>query len=115
MIKSIALIYRNPALSPEEFQAYWENTHVPMVRAALPGLCHYCGSFPLPGAGRGPYGDALDCDAVIELGWPDKATMKRDMTSPEFNTPEREASSGHLMDLARTRTITVEQVTVDLG
>jgi hypothetical protein len=34
MIKVISMLYRNPALSPQEFREYWEKVHVPMVRAA---------------------------------------------------------------------------------
>lgn len=115
MIKSVSLLFRNPALSPEEFRTYWEQVHAPLVKRLLPGLVHYTGSFPVPGAGKSPHGDDIECDGIVELGWPDLATMKRDMASPGFNTPEREASSARLMDLSRTRVRVVEVVRVDLG
>jgi uncharacterized protein (TIGR02118 family) len=110
MIKSVSLLFRNPALSPEEFRAYWEDVHAPLVKRLLPGLVHYCGNFPVPGVGESPHGGAIECDGIVELGWPDLQTMNRDMTSPEFNTPEREASSARLMDLTRTRVRVVEVV-----
>lgn len=110
MIKVISMLYRNPALNPAEFRAYWEEVHVPMVRAALPGLVHYTGGFPVEDNRPWRPGSALDCDGIIELGWPDEETMVRDMGSPEFNTPEREASSARLMDIDRIQTVVVEVV-----
>lgn len=110
MIKVISMLYRNPALSPAEFREYWENVHVPMVRAALPGLVHYTGSFPVEDNRPWRPGGALQCDAVVELGWADSETMVRDMGSSEFNTPEREASSARLMDIDRIETVVVEVV-----
>lgn len=114
MIKVVSMLYRNPELSPAEFRDYWENVHVPLVKAALPGMIHYTGSFPVPDNRPWRPGTALDCDAIVELGWPDAETMKRDMGSPAFNTPEREASSARLMDLDKIQTLVVEVVSVDL-
>jgi uncharacterized protein (TIGR02118 family) len=114
MIKSVSLLFRNPALNPEEFRAYWENVHAPLVKRLLPGLVHYCGSFPVPGLAKSPHGEAIECDGIVELGWPDLETMNRDMTSPAFNSPERVASSARLMDLSRTLVRIVEEVKVDL-
>ena len=114
MIKTVSLIQRNPELTPEEFRDYWENTHVPMVKAALPGLVHYCGCFPVEDDGPALPGEAYACDAILELGWPDVQTMNRDMSSPEFNTAEREASSARMMDLRRLKTILLEVVDVEL-
>jgi uncharacterized protein (TIGR02118 family) len=110
MIKVISMLYRNPALSPQEFRDYWEKTHVPMVRAALPGLVHYTGSFPVEDTRPWRPGEAIQCDGIVELGWENAEAMARDMGSPEFNTPEREASSATLMDLDRIQTVVVEVV-----
>ncbi len=115
MIKSVSLLFRNPAFTQDEFQAYWENVHAPLVKSLLPGLIHYCGSFPVPGVGASPHGGAIECDGIVELGWPDLETMNRDMTSPAFNSPEREASSARLMNLSRTLVRIVEEVKVDPG
>ena len=114
MIKSVSLIFRNPDLSPEAFREYWETVHAPLIKRLLPGLIHYCGSFPVPEAAPSPHGGAVECDAVVELGWPDLATMERDMLSDAFNTPERVASSARLMDLPRTLVRVVEEVRVEL-
>jgi hypothetical protein len=110
MIKVISMLYRNPALSPQQFRDYWAKVHVPLVRAALPGLCHYTGSFPVADSRPWRPGAALGCDGIVELGWLDEASMVRDLGSPEFNTPERAASSATLMDLDRIQTVVVEVV-----
>jgi hypothetical protein len=81
-----------------------------MVRAALPGLVHYTGSFPVEDTRPWRPGEAIQCDGIVELGWENAEAMARDMGSPEFNTPEREASSATLMDLDRIQTVVVEVV-----
>ena len=110
MIKTMAFLYRNPDLSHQEFREYWTNTHVPLVKSLLPGLKLYRGCFPL----SDDPGNPLACDAVVELGWADKQTMDRDMGAPEFNTPHRIASSKHLMDMSRGKSLIVEEVEIDL-
>jgi uncharacterized protein (TIGR02118 family) len=53
MLKVITLMKRHPDLSVSEFQAYWKNTHAPLV-ARLPGLEAYVQSHALPkGYARG--------------------------------------------------------------
>lgn len=108
MIKNIAFLYRNPKLTPAEFREYWKQTHVPLVKSLLPGMIHYRGCFPLADDPANP----LNCDAIVELGWPDRETMERDMNAPEFNTPKRIASSEHLMDMAKGKGLIVEEIDV---
>lgn len=115
MIKSIAILYRNPALTQEEFRDYWEQVHAPLVKAALPGMILYKGNFPVNKADNARFVDAFDCDGIVELGFPDRETMNREMSGPAFNTPERERSSAHLMDMPRCRSIVMEELEVDLG
>jgi hypothetical protein len=87
VIKIIAYLRRNPALTPQEFRDYWTNVHVPLIKSKLPSLRHYAGCFPLPVPGR-----TLD--------------------APEFLTPQRQSSSAHLMDETFTRSVVVEVVDV---
>lgn len=115
MIKVVSHLYRNPALSPAEFRDYWENTHVPLIKSLLPGLVHYTGSFPVAADGPARPGSAIECDAIVELGFADLATMEREMGSDRFNSPERETSSARLMQLDKTRTILVEEIAVSLS
>ena len=114
MIKSVALCYRNPALTHEEFRDYWENTHVPLVKRSMPGLSLYKGSFPLSDFRPGQPVSAFDCDAIVELGFPDRETMDAAFHSKEFTSPERDASSRKLLDMDRTVSMIVEEIEVDL-
>jgi len=52
VIKIIAYLRRNPALSSQEFRDYWTNVHVPLIKSKLPSLRHYAGCFPLAVPGR---------------------------------------------------------------
>jgi uncharacterized protein (TIGR02118 family) len=104
VIKVISFLRRNPALSPEEFRHYWETVHVPLIKSRLPGLRHYAGCFPLAGQ------TLPEADAVVELGFDDVETMEREMSSPAFLDPVREASSARLLDLASVRNYLVEVV-----
>ncbi len=114
MIKVVSLLYRNPSLTPAEFREYWETTHVPLIKSLLPSMTHYTGSFPVGTAGPDRPGTAIECDAIVELGFPDLETMEREMGSDRFNSPERETSSARLIQLDKTRTILVEEVVVRL-
>ena len=40
MIARLAILYRRPDLTREEFQAYWKDTHAPLARD-IPGLRRY--------------------------------------------------------------------------
>jgi uncharacterized protein (TIGR02118 family) len=40
MIARLAILYRRPDLTREEFQTYWKNTHAPLARD-IPGLRRY--------------------------------------------------------------------------
>jgi len=114
MIKIVALIKRNPALSPEEFRDYWLNVHVPMIKSRLPGLIHYTGSFPVHAPGTVLPAFQADLDLIVELGFPDRETMEANMTGPEFLAADRVASSERLMDMERTQAVIVEEIRVDL-
>lgn len=115
MIKIVALIRRNPALTPEAFREYWTNVHVPMIKERLPGLVRYTGSFPINPTGTVDAAIAAGYDAIVELGFADRAAMEKDMNGPGFQAADREASSAQLMDLANTQAMVVEEVEVALG
>lgn len=115
MIKIVSHLYRNPALTPTEFRNYWENVHVPLIKDLLPGLVHYTGSFPVIADGPARPGAAIECDAIVELGFVDLETMEREMGSERFNSPERQASSARLMQIDKVRSILVDEVSVPLS
>jgi hypothetical protein len=115
MIKVVAFLRRNPALSPEEFRDYWTNVHVPMIKSRLPHLVKYTGSFPAPGFDGDRSTPRADVDAIVELGFPDRATMEADMSSPLFLSADRQESSAHLMLMDELRSIVMEEVDVPVG
>lgn len=115
MIKLVALIRRNPALTPEAFREYWSNVHVPMIKERLPHLVRYTGSFSVDPSGVVEDGIEADFDAIVELCFADRESMERDMNGPGFQSADRNDSSAQLMDLANTRAMVVEEVEVDLN
>ena len=50
--KSIALLKCKPELTREDFIAYYENNHVPLIRRLLPGICGYRRNFISPDCDR---------------------------------------------------------------
>jgi uncharacterized protein (TIGR02118 family) len=110
MIKVVALIRRNPNLSPQEFRDYWQNVHVPLVKRCLPGLTKYTGSFPANVPGIVAPGMDADVDLIVELGFPDRETMNANMNGPQFLSEERARSSATLMDLHNTRAVVMEEI-----
>ena len=115
MIKIVSLMYRNPALSQQEFEDYWRTVHVPVIKEAIPELVMYKGSFPLADPGPERPGGEFACDGIVELGFPDMATLERAMKSPAWSSPERDKSSRHLLDLERTTSMIVEEIDIPLG
>jgi uncharacterized protein (TIGR02118 family) len=113
LIKSVALLRRNPALTPQQFRDYWTNVHAPLVKKLLPHLVRYTGSFPTGDRGS-QYVDQADIDAVVELWFPDRETMEADMSAPAFQTEERQKSSAYLMDMAATRSVVMEEIAIPL-
>ena len=110
MIKVLSLHSRNPNLSVEEFVEYWHNVHAPLCARLLQGLGvrRYVASFPAtdsPAFG----GVAPDFDVVAELFFDDREALEAALSSPQFNTPERLASSAHVFDLARSRNVICEE------
>ena len=76
MVKLMFCLRRLPALSTEEFQEYWLNTHAPLVRTVAPVLrirryvqCHsFVEARLAPGiVARG--GSVTPYDGVAELWW----------------------------------------------
>jgi uncharacterized protein (TIGR02118 family) len=90
MIKLTFCLKRLPHLSRAEFQAYWRETHAPLVKshAATLGIARYVQSHALPESGTFPLaavrGSAgQDFDGVAELWWADMATFAAAGATPE--------------------------------
>ena len=86
MIKICEIIHRRPGMSVEDFQAYWRNTHGPIV-ARIPGVRRYVQSHPkLGGYRKGP----LICDGVAEIWVDDKAALIAMSQTEEFAAAKRD-------------------------
>ena len=112
MIKVVALIRRHPDMDADTFRAYWKEVHAPLVRERLPGLIHYKGCFPVADA-HGPVAvEAMHYDAIVELGFSNRATMEADMSSPAFMAQDRQGSSARFMDARNSCAMVVEEFDV---
>ena len=78
MIKCIALLRKRADLSREDFIAYYETRHAPLVLSLLPGIVEYRRSFVQPG-GAVPAADGspIDFDVVTEIWLPDAEAHQR--------------------------------------
>ncbi len=89
MINFIYCVRRLPALSREEFQRYWRETHGPLVRSVAPALhirryvqVHTLDS-PINEALRESHGTLEAYDGVAELWWDSAEDLVTGGTSPE--------------------------------
>jgi uncharacterized protein (TIGR02118 family) len=83
-VKAIVLAKRKPGLSVEEFQAYWRDTHAPLV-PKTPGLRRYVQCHLVPemyANGEPAY------DGVAELTWPDLASFEAGWRSEEMQVEQ---------------------------
>lgn len=98
MIKVVSFLYRNPAMTHEEFVRYWIDVHAPLCKGLLPQMRGYRASFPSgdewPG-NRAPY------DGLIEQWFDDADAARSDFNGP-FQTEERQQSSERLIDIQRS-------------
>ena len=118
MIKCIALLRKRADISREEFIAYYETTHAPLVLSLLPGIVEYRRSFVQPG-GAFPAADGspIDFDVVTEIWLPDAEAHRRFLAraaEPEIarRLAEDEAT---MCDGAATRMVVVEEHTSPMG
>lgn len=115
MIKIVSLHSRNPNLSVAEFVEYWHTVHAPLCSRLMQGLGlrRYVAGFPV--ADSPEFGGVgADFDVVVELHFDDRTALEYALNSPQFNTPERQASSAHLFDLEHSRNVICEEASFPL-
>ena len=103
MLKFIAVLYRRPDISREQFRFYVRDVHAPLARK-LPGLKKYVQSFPVDDPKR----KRPDWSAIVELYWEDKNAMEAAWASPEGDAATRDLRE--FADLDRTTWSTVEEL-----
>lgn len=74
MIKAIALLRRKPGLTREEFIAYYETRHAPLIRSLLPGIADYRRNYVDRAGAFESAMAAIDFDSVTEMRFADRAT-----------------------------------------
>jgi uncharacterized protein (TIGR02118 family) len=108
MIKSLSILTRKRALSPEAFRTVWENEHAPLVRA-VPQVRRYVLSFIVeePTRAHVPIHD-LRIDAIAELWYDDLASMREAAASEAM---QKVLQNGALY-LEAIKTIITEEITI---
>jgi len=117
MPKLIALISKQPQLSPEAFQEYYEAKHAPLIRRLLPTIARYTRSY-LPAEPESPKRTGLaNFDVLTEL-WFDtdsdlEAFWKR-INEPEVIAAIRE-DEAHFLISDRTVMYRVDETVTAEG
>lgn len=76
MIKRVTLVRRNPAMSPDAFQAYWLETHS-KIGTKIPGVRHYCINFIQEWESEG----SERWDGYSELWFDSESDMRKGLAS----------------------------------
>jgi len=105
MLKFMVVLYRRPDLSPAQFRSHLEEIHAPLAKN-LPGLKRYRQNHVSPDPKRSHPG----WDAIIELGFDDRAAMETAWASPEGAASD--ADLPLFADLTRTSWSVVEELTL---
>ena len=113
-IRSITLLKRRPGMSRAEFRAYYETHHRLIGERVLGGYAtRYIRHFLTPTDGTD---QAQDADAILEIEFPDEATMQAcfaAMADPAVQA-EIAADEEKLFDRSRIRTFNVEECESDM-
>lgn len=72
MIKSVSLIRRKPGLTHEAFKRHYEDVHVPLALACLPGLRKYVRNYVVGEV----FGGAADFDVISEFWYASAEDVK---------------------------------------
>lgn len=118
MIKCIAMLKRRPDLTRDEFIAYYETRHAPLILSLLPGIVDYRRNFvQADGAFAAEDGTSIDCDVVTEI-WLENAEAHQRFiaraTDPEIARVISE-DEARMCDRAATRMVVVEEHTSPKG
>ena len=117
MIKFVMCITRNPAMSREEFKAYWMNKHGPffMGNADAMGAKRYVQSHtldtPLNEGLRSSRGMLPEYDGVAEVWFESEKALMEGMSSPEGQKLAAELleDEGNFIDHSKSSAFVVEE------
>jgi len=81
MIKTIAVAYRKPGLTRQEYNQYWLEQHAPLAAKLIPGVRKYVQNHFIELPGR-----QYEGDGIVEMWYDDLASFEKSMQfihSPE--------------------------------
>lgn len=112
MFKNIALLKRKPGMSREDFIAYYENNHAPLIISLMPEILRYQRNFLVEG-NRYIFDKAaaIDFDVVTEIWLKDRASYERfaaENAKPDV-AAKIAADEENFLDRPYTRMFTVEE------
>jgi len=113
MIKNIALLKRKDGISREDFIAYYETKHVPLILSLFPDIAKYVRNF-LSDEGQRymfPNASPIDFDVVTEIWLKDRAAYDRFTAiaaDPDVMAKVM-ADEAHFLDSSRSRMFVVEE------
>jgi len=74
MIKTVAVAFKGPGMTHEEFIKYWHNEHAALVKKVWPGLRKYVQNEIIV-----PPGQKREADGIVEMFYDDMAAYKQAM------------------------------------
>jgi uncharacterized protein (TIGR02118 family) len=109
MIKVFGYLKRRPGLSPQEFAAYYEDSHVPLVLSKAHMPLVYKRNYIQRGDAFNIEGDEIGFDCMTELVFADRDNLLAWMTS--LGGDEIARDEENFIDRAKTRAYVVEERT----
>jgi SnoaL-like domain/EthD domain len=111
MLKVVALMKRKPELSRNEFIAYYETRHVPLIQRLLPEIIDYRRNY-VDTSVTVPFAAVPDFDVISEIWFKDRASYNSFLTrcaDPELAALVAEDEE-HVFDRSATRLFAVEEM-----
>lgn len=107
MIKVVVLLPRRSDMSPEDFERYMRETHLPLV-TQMPGMRRLVVNWVLPD----PNGPEPAYDAVAEDWFDDAHAMSAALSSPEGKSVVDDTPN--FLDMSRFRLLVTDEEEVSL-
>lgn len=102
MLKFMVVLYRRKGMTLPEFADHLRRVHGPLA-LKLPGLRRYVQNYPANDLKR----KTPPWDAIVELGWDDRAAMETAWASPEGAASDADLEL--FVDMERTSWSVVEE------
>lgn len=105
MKRLVALLDRKPGMSLEDFRAYYESRHAPLIKSMLPDGVEYRRTYVDLSTLQPEGAPAIDCDVITTLSFPSEEIFTAAMgslRSPE-NSQRVAADEENFLDRPRKR------------